>query len=450
MSRRRLIENIVSLGALQAASYLLPLLSLPYLARVLGPENLGRMAFAIAFAQIFVILTDYGFNLSAAREISIHRDNPLKVAEIFYSVLLLRFCFALLGFAMLAVLVNTLSSFRLDAPLYLVCYMLVVGNVIFPQWLFQGLEMMKTFSLMQFAARFCAVVGIFFFVKSKNDLLWAALLQSSGAALAGVLTMPLVAKAVNMAGPSGITRDILVERLREGWHVFVAAAAINVYTTGNSFVLGLLTNPLAVGYFHVAEKIVRAAQSVFGPVSQAVYPHISLLAQQNPVQALRFNRKLIIGLGLAGLAVSLFLHLASELLVRLLFGEAYRPAAGVLKILAFLPLIVILSNVLGIQTALAFGLRKSYSRVYLAAAPINLMLFIPLAGKMGAQGAALANVLVESFVTVAMFIFLHRHGKNPLTFEFPRFVRRLENRLAGAGALDETGPDRSAASHRSS
>lgn len=416
MSRRRLIENVLSLGALQAASYVLPLLTLPYLARVLGPESLGQLAFALAFAQIFVMLTDYGFNLSATREVSVHRDNPAKVAEIFASITVLRLAFMLLGFVLLLALTQLIPRFADDAPLYAACYLLVVGNVLFPQWLFQGLEQLRLVSLLQIVARVLVVIGIFIFVKSRDDLLAAALLQSSGAALAGLMTLPYIARALKQTRLTWPTGAALMARLREGWHVFISAAAINVYTTSNAFLLGLLSPALQVGYYHLAEKLVRAVQLMFGPVSQAVYPHISLLAQENPDRALLFNRKLMIGLGAMGLLISAALYLLSPLVVSLLFGPDYAPVVTVLKILAFLPFVVILSNILGIQTMLTFGMKRAYSRVYLMTALFNLAIFIPLAWYFGAIGAASANLAVESFVTITMFVLLHRRGKNPLTF----------------------------------
>jgi len=115
-TRERLIENFLSLSVLQIANYILPLITLPYLARVLGPEKFGLIAFSQAFIGYFMILTDYGFNLSATREIAIYRWNKEKVSEIFSSFVMIKFFLFLLALGIMSAIIfkSLYNTFKLQ------------------------------------------------------------------------------------------------------------------------------------------------------------------------------------------------------------------------------------------------------------------------------------------------------------------------------------------------
>jgi len=115
-----------------------PLITFPYLTRVLGPGNYGKVAFAVAFITYFNLITDYGFNLSATREISINRDDTKKVSRIYSSVMVTKTLLMLLTFTAMLTIVLSVDRFRSDLPLYIYTYGIVLGSVLFPVWFFQG------------------------------------------------------------------------------------------------------------------------------------------------------------------------------------------------------------------------------------------------------------------------------------------------------------------------
>lgn len=135
---RRVLENIASLTGIQMVQYLLPLVTFPYLTRVLGPGNYGKVAFAVAFITYFNLITDYGFNLSATREISINRDDTERVSRIYSSVMVTKTLLMLLTFTAMLTIVLSVDRFRSDLPLYIYTYGIVLGSVLFPVWFFQG------------------------------------------------------------------------------------------------------------------------------------------------------------------------------------------------------------------------------------------------------------------------------------------------------------------------
>ena len=132
---KRILKNTVYLSFLQLWNYLLPLITLPYLVKVLGPEKYGLVAFAQAFIQYFVILTDYGFNFSATREISMNRDDWERVSKIFISVMVIKMVLIMISFVMLNsfLLINKFARHR---DLFYFSFGIVVGQAIFPIWFF--------------------------------------------------------------------------------------------------------------------------------------------------------------------------------------------------------------------------------------------------------------------------------------------------------------------------
>ena len=408
-TKKRLFENFISLSTLQAVNYLLPLITLPYLVRVLSPEKFGLIAFAQAFIGYFIILTDYGFNLSATREISINRENKEKITEIFSSVMTVKFFLGIISFFILGLILISIPKFRDDWLIYIFTFGMVFGGVLFPVWFFQGMERMRYITILNLVARGIFTVCIFIFIRKMADYLYVPLINSMGFIVAGSLSLRIVSKDFKIKFQIPTIESIKYQ-LKEGWHIFISTAAISLYTTSNAFILGIFTNNIIVGYYSAAEGLIRAVQGLLTPISQTVYPYISKLVNESKDKALSFIRKLTILVGSGSFIMSLLVFLLAVPIVNIVLGSQYQQSIIVLKILAFLPFITGLSNIFGIQTMLTFNLKKAFSRILIFAGLLNITLALILAPFYRHVGVSIAVLITEIFVTLSMFLYLIKKG----------------------------------------
>lgn len=241
-------------------------------------------------------------------------------------------------------------------------YISVFGSALFPVWLFQGKETMGWIALSNITARLTAIPLVFSLVQHADDTWLAGGINGITSVFAGGIALFLIWKNkwITWVRPewSEIKREY-----KEGWHVFISTAAISLYTTSTTVILGFLAGPTAVGYFVAADKLRQAAQGLISPVSQAFFPRVNSSMAKDKSLGFAVIRKLLVILSVIGLSASLFLFIFSSQLVTIVYGANYEPTVTVLRIIAFIPIVICMSNVFGIQTLLVLG-KKKYSVEY--------------------------------------------------------------------------------------
>lgn len=407
--KQRILKNFFSLSGLQIANYIFPFITLPYLVRVLGPEKYGLLAFAQSFIGYFQILTNYGFNLSATQEIAINRADKGKINEIFSSVILIQIGMSILSFIIMSIIVFSISRFRTEWLIYYLTFSSIFSQIFFPSWLFQGMENMSFITLINILSKLVFTISIFFFVKTSSDYYFVPLLNLIGGVIASIVSVYLIFNffQIRFHKPTILQ---LKHQLRNGWHIFISQLAISLYTVSNSFILGLFTNNTIVGYYAAAEKVIKALQGAYSPISQSIYPFVNNLMIKSKEEVLSFLRKLIYFVGSASFIVSLALFLFSNLFIHIILGDSFHRSVQVLRILAFLPFIILLSNFFGIQIMLTFGYKKQFSAIVIAASIINIFLLLILSPLFYEIGTACSVLISELFVTITMAIFLKKKG----------------------------------------
>lgn len=404
-STESLRNNIIALAIVQAGNYILPLISLPYLARVLGAESFGGVAFAQAFMMYFILLVEYGFSWSATRKIAENRENRVLLGEIFMNIWAVQWLLMVLCVVIFASILLGVEKFRGEIGFYTAAFLIVLGNVLFPIWFFQGIEKLQLQSILHFAGKLIGLLFIFLLVENEHDGIWVLLSNALSAIIAGLFSIFFIFKSgyfkICLPSLSGMRQEFV-----ESFSLFASRVSISFYTMLIPLALGWIAGPVALAYFNVADKLRVGAQSLIAPISQAVFPRISHLVSKKDSSAYQLITRSAVAIFLVSGSASLMIFILSEPLIQLMAGKGFDGAVSALRWMSPVPFLVGMSNLLGVQIMIPLRLNVAFNRILLCAAVLCVLILWPLVNYLEANGAAITLMIVEFFVFVVMFHYL--------------------------------------------
>lgn len=396
--KHKLVQDSLILGGVQISGYVLPLVTLPYLTRVLGPANFGLIALGSALTLYFVVIVEFGFAVTGTRRIAILQKDLPRVWRTYCNIMGCKLILVVTCFVLMIALVGAIPKLREYWPLYMVSYLQVIGQCLSPNWLLQGMQRMKLVAYSDYGGKILTVALIFLLVRHSSDYLIAAALQSGAFLISAVLGMLVASRALRMR----IVRPTFTEMralMIEGWPVFLSFASGNVISSSNTMILGMTAAPEQVGFLNAASRLIIAFRALANPIASAVYPHMSQLAAQSPAEAVRFLKRRIFWTPVPFLLLTVGLILFAPLAVNILYGPRYHETGILLRLMSVIPFVHASSMCFGTHFMLAFGHEKAWSKVITRSLLVNfavlaiLMLFL-----LPDRAVALTTSLTDIFV----------------------------------------------------
>ena len=400
-------QNLLAMYGVQVANYVLPLLTLPYLARVLGPEKFGTLAIVQSLAQYFFVLIEYGFSLTATRDVARFRDDKARLVEIVSGVLGTRFLMSVGVFVLAILLSQIVGVLQNNAALLWAGVFWAIVQGMNPIWYFQGHERMRKISALEILTKLLGFLGILTFVKHPDDVYKVLLIQGLASALVLILSWRWILSEVGYIWPNYHRTKIYMQ---SGWSIFASSMFVNLYTSANNFILGVFVPPQQVAYFAGAEKITRAVISLLQPLIRIFLSRFSYLVEKDLKAALALLEKNTLLFLVIGVIGTISVWIAAPLAVKLLLGKGYEPSVAIMYILSLIIIPVSLASVWGTQWMIANGLDRLLLRIYMSAGLLNIFLAFVLVPKMGSIGLAVGVVVVEVFGASMMWFALQRRG----------------------------------------
>ncbi len=405
-----LLKNFLAGSGLQIANYVFPLIQIPYLARILSVEGIGIFAFVTGLIAYCSVVIDWGFQLGATRQVARHRLDKEELYRIYWTTLTARLI--LLGVSLLLLAIIAVSPVgRPVASLLAIGSISLLAGAITPDWYFQGLERMVRLSVASFMGRLFTLIMVFLLIRHQSDVPILIALTCGSQLLIAVVVLVLGRRHLPAGRPMLNVRGAL-RQIVEYRHFFFTRVSIMAYTMSSPVVLGVISGPIATGIFSGAERISRAILALLNQASQTIFPRVSALMANDIDSAVVMLRRLGLAQILWTSVLSALLIIFAEPIIMLLLGKDFQSSVEVLKILGFLPVIIGVSNILGIQIMIPLGMQKEVFHITLVSAILFLGTLIFMGRSWGAIGAAYALMIAEIFVTLCQicFIFIrHQH-----------------------------------------
>jgi len=406
---KKVIANFFSLSFLQATNFIIPLIAIPYLIRVLGDEKFGLVMFAQVFIQYFMLLVDFGLDYTATREISIHKNNWSKINEIFNTVFSLKVILLLISVFIITIIILLFPQFRFEWELYVLTFGMVIGQILYPVWLFQGLEKMKYLMIFNLISKLSFTLLIFIFIQNTSDYLYYAIINSLGYIIAGITSFVFALFLIKFK-----LHIPTISKLKKAYNdtvnVFITNIGVSLYMTSTPFILGIVTGKNEyVGYYIIAEKTVRGLRYIITPLTQALYPHFSkLFSEKSLKNSIIILKKLIFYLSPVLLLLVILLFIFVNELTLFLSGSSNINIILNIKILSFILIFGTVNNIIGVLGMINLKMEKYFRNCVLIAGASNIATCIVLSYFFDDNGASVSVLLTEMLLSLLLIYKLYK------------------------------------------
>lgn len=407
MSKKNIAKNYMYNLGYQILALVLPLITTPYLSRVLGAENIGIYSYTLSITTYFILFGSLGVSMYGQREIAYVQDDLKKRSCAFFEIFIMK-CITLsisLGLFYL--------SFCLDGQYhlyYIILILEIIANIVDISWYFQGLEEFKKTVIRNSLVKLISVVCIFLFVKSSNDLSKYFVIYVLSTFLGNLSLWMYMPRYVKIQKVKNLN---IKRHIKPALMLFIPQIATQVYTVLDKTMIGaIVSNKSEVGYYEQAQKIVKLLLTLATSLGTVMMPRIaSTFARGNRKKVKEYMNKSFAFIMMIAMPLTFGIISTARNFVPLFYGPGYEKVTPLLCVISPIIILIGLSNVTGTQYLLPTKQQNKYTISVIIGATINFILNFILIKKYASLGASIATVFAEFSVTLVQFILIRKEIK---------------------------------------
>lgn len=393
---------------LTVSNFLFPLLTFPYVSRVLSPEGTGKVAFAYSIVSYFTIFAAFGVANYGVRACAQVRDNKNKLSKTVQEILLINIVLMLIVYAFYLLGVFLIPELHTEKNLFIISGVNILFTIVGVEWLYKGLEQYYYITIRSICFKLIAFILIFTLVKSQSDYSMYAFIIIFATVGSGVVNLFNLRKVIKL---KIYKKYDFKKHIRSMLVFFIITIAVAFYVNVSVALLGFMKGNVDVGYYNAAYRIKDVMVSIITALGAVLLPRLSYYVENNLHD--RFNDiidKSMKFIFIASLPLVAFCMLFARPAVLLLAGPLYEGAIVPLQVLSIIIFIVGVSNLTGIQILIPLKKERQLCYSVVLAAIVNMAMNFALIPTYGAVGAAISVVAAELTILVFQLVVLKKYA----------------------------------------
>lgn len=401
--------NFIMNFILTVSNFLFPLITFPYVSRVLLPEGTGKVAFALSIVSYFTLFASFGVATYGIRAIAQVRDDKERLSKTMHELLFINIISMTIVYVALAVAILVVPKFAIEKELFWVTSLFILFTIVGVEWLYKGLEKYQYITVRTIVFKIASLFLVFLFVKEKSDYIIFAFISIFAIVGSGVLNLINSRKLINYTLYSEYE---FKKHLKPMFVLFLTSMAIAIYTSLDEGLLGLLSSPEQVGYYNAAVRVKGILFTLITSLGVVLLPRLSYYVENHMEtefhEALAKSTNFII---VIAASVVIFFTLFAKETILILAGENYVASIIPLQIVVWALILSAITNILGIQILLPLKKDKQLLFSVLCAATVDVIANFLLVPKLAAVGTALSVIAAELSVLIVQIIILRQYIK---------------------------------------
>lgn len=406
MKTKSLKLNFIMNAILTMSSFLFPLITFPYVSRILLPIGTGKVSFANSVVTYFVMISQLGIPTYGIRACAIVRNDEEKLKKTVYELFLINVVMSILAYIVFFVALIYVPRLRADRTLFLITGTLIFFNTIGVEWLYKALEQYTYITVRSIIFKFIALIAMFALVHDVDDYVIYGGISIFAASASNAFNFIRLRKII---GKKKVSQLNFKQHFKPVFTFFIISCATTIYTNLDNVMLGFMKDDVEVGYYNAATKIKNILVSIVTSLGTVLMPRASYYLQNGMEDEFyKLSKKAVKFVFLAATSMMIYFMLFAREGVLFLSGEAFEGA--ILPMMIVMPTLFFigLTNIMGIQMLVPMGREDAVMISTFAGAIVDLILnaiFIPM---LGSTGAAIGTLVAEFVVLIVQMIYLKK------------------------------------------